>query len=142
MQNRTNSVEITLEVPRWLSNAIVPAIAVHGSSCHVAIILCHARFRVVVLLDNREAILRPLRMCRREEIDNEAPYIDDVYQRDDPLKDGAHIVVFPVLLNAKADSKTNFDKDESKLDPEASAEDAVFAEVNAETLVFCADEYR
>lgn len=79
-------------------------------------------------------------MRRRQEVDNEAPYEEDVEERYNPFKDGGDIVAAFVLCYAEGDREGRFDDDEGEFEPEGGAQDAVFAEVDAEALVFGADE--
>lgn len=76
----------------------------------------------------------------RQKVDDKTPHIDDIDQCDDPLDDGAGIVLLLELCDSKSDRKTNFNEYEGELDPKARAQDAVFAEMDTEALVLGADE--
>ena len=45
-----------------------------------------------------------------------------------------------LIVHRLTDGKAEFDEDESQLDPEREAKDAVLAEVVTKALIFCADE--
>ena len=57
-------------------------------------------------------------------------------------KAGKVLAVYPrgYAKDDRTNSKTNLDEDEGQLDPERSAQDAVLAEVDTQTLVFSASE--
>jgi hypothetical protein len=77
----------------------------------------------------------------RNEIDGETPYIESVDESNDPFNYRSRVVVCAVAKDAKCDGETELDEDEGEFDPEGNAEDTVLAVVNAETLVFPANEY-
>jgi len=88
-----------------------------------------------------KAVVLVLRARRRQEIDDEAPNVEDVDEGDNPLDDGGFVVDGFVGEDAEGDGEAELDEDEGEFDPEAGAQDTVFSEVDAEALVFGADEY-
>ena len=117
-----------------------PSIRVDWTSSHVAIVLRLSRFRIITSPHSWEPVLRISCASCRQEVRYEAPDIEDVDQRDDPLEDSADVVVFVFLSDGEDNGERDFGEDEEQLDPEGDAQDAVFAEVDAEALVLGADE--
>lgn len=116
---------------------------VHGTAEVVSVRLgVHAHLVVRVANRRAEAVLLVARADGGQEVDDEAPDIEDVDEGDDPLEDGGGVdaVVAALLEDAEGDGDGDFDDDEGQLDPEGDAQDAVLAEVDAEALVFGADE--
>jgi hypothetical protein len=108
----------------------------------VAAVLCVHSHLVVVGADRRaETVLLVASAGHGQEVDDEAPDVEDVAERDDPLEDGGFVdTAVATFQHTKGDGEAALKEDESKLDPEADGEDAVFFPVNTETLVFGADE--
>jgi hypothetical protein len=104
------------------------ALCVHG---HLVVLSANGR---------AEAILLVAGAGHGKEVDDEAPNIEDVAEGDDPFKNGGFVDLAAAFKHTEGDGKTALQKDESKLDPEADSEDAVFSPVDAETLVFGANE--
>jgi len=103
--------------------------------------LCvHGHLVVAGANGRTEAILLIAGAGHGQEVDNEAPDVEDVAERDDPLKDGGLVDFAAAFKHAEGDGKTALQEDECKLDPEADSEDTMFFPVNAETLVFSANE--
>jgi hypothetical protein len=118
----------------------VSTVRVYWPARHIAVGLCGTRLWIIILSYPWEPILRILRLRRRQEIDDEAPDIENVDQRDDPLEDGADVVMADFLCDAEYYREGNFSQDEEEFDPEGDAQDAMLAEVDAKALVFGADE--
>jgi len=107
----------------------------------VAVALCVHGHLVVASANGRtEAILLVAGAGHGQEVDDEAPDVEDVAERDDPFKNGGFVDFAAALKHTEGDGKTALQEDECKLDPEADSEDAVFFPVNAEALVFSANE--
>ena len=75
-----------------------------------------------------------------EEINDKTPDVEDVNKGDGPLEDGGGLVDLLVVEDAEGDDESDLDEDEGEFDPEAQCEDALAAVVDAEALVFGADE--
>lgn len=116
--------------------------AVHRSTKLVTAVLgVHGHLVVLGADGGTEAVLLVACACHGQEIDDETPDVEDVDERDDPLEDGSFVdSVVATFQDTKCDCEAAFHENEGELDPEADAEDAVFAEVHAETLVLGADE--
>jgi hypothetical protein len=128
-------------IARSLAVLCVTTGRVHRTAHVVARSLSVHGHLVVVGADRgSKAVLLVARACCRQEVDDEGPDVEDVDQRDDPLEDGGVVDAFTALQDTEGDGESAFDEDESELDPEAGAQDAVLAEVHAEALVFGADE--
>ncbi len=76
----------------------------------------------------------------RQQIHEESKDIKGENKGDDPFQDGPDGPVGGERGADKDSSKEDFDNDEEELHPEGCAEDAVLAKVDAEALVFGADE--
>jgi hypothetical protein len=115
---------------------------VHGTAEVVAGGLgVHGHLVVLGANGRAEAVLLVAGARHGEEIDDEAPDVEDVDERNDPLENRGFVdSAVAAFQDTEGDGETAFDEDESELDPEAGAEDAVLAEVHAEALVFGADE--
>ena len=100
----------------------------------------HGHLVVVGADRGSEAVLLVARAGCGQKVDDERPDVADVDQGDDPLKDSGFVGRAAALQDTEGDGKSAFHENESELDPEAGAEDAVLAEVHAEALVFGADE--
>ena len=139
-----------LEIPSWLGHRLLAPITtrdstmspirINGPASHISHLLRMRSLRIIPPPHRREPVLFPLRLGRRQEIDDEAPDVEDVNERDDPLEDGADVVVFVELRDGEDDGERDLDQDEGEFEPEGDAEDAVFAVVDPEALVFGADE--
>jgi len=77
---------------------------------------------------------------RRHKIHKEAQYVKEEDERNDPFQNGSHVVRLTQAFDAEAYGQPDFDEDEVEFDPEGVAEDAELAIVDAEALVFGADE--
>jgi len=112
------------------AEVVAGSLSVHG---HLVVVGADWRAKAVLLVAGAS---------RGEEVDDERPYVEDVDQRDDPFEDGGFVDFAAALQDAEGDGEAGLDEDESELDPEAGAQNAVLAEVDAEALVFGADEDR
>ena len=119
---------------------IMSTTTIHRPTIQIPHLLRPPRLRIMLPPNLREPILGPPRLSRRQEIDDKAPDIEDIDQRDHPLEDGAHVVDLVVLCHAEDDGEGDFGEDEEEFYPEGAAEDAEFAMVDPEALVFGADE--
>ena len=107
----------------------------------VAGTLCVHGHLVVLSANGRaETILLVAGAGHGQEVDDEAPDVEDVAERDNPLENGGFVDFAAALKHAEGDGETALQEDEGELHPEADGEDAVFSPVNAETLVFGANE--
>jgi hypothetical protein len=108
----------------------------------VATVLCVHGHLVVASADGRaETVLLVASAGHGQEVDDEAPDVEDVAERDDPLEDGSLVdTAVAAFQYTKCDGEAALQEDESELDPEADGKDAVFFPVDTETLVFGADE--
>jgi hypothetical protein len=104
------------------------ALCVHG---HLVVASANGRTKAILLVASAG---------HGQEVDDEAPDVEDVAERDDPLENGGLVDFAAALKHTEGDGKTALQEDECKLDPEADGEDAVFFPVNAEALVLRADE--
>lgn len=104
------------------------ALCVHG---HLVVLSANGRTKAIRLVAGAG---------HRQEVHDKTPDVEDVAERDDPFKDGGLVDLATTLKDTKGDSESTLQEDESELDPEADGEDAVFSPVNAETLVFSANE--
>lgn len=132
-----------LKVPRrrTLLILIMPTVRIHRTTHHIAPSLRgHAHLIILLPQRRRETIILMSRLRRRQEIDDEAPDVEDVDERDGPFDDGGAVVVFLVSKDAERYGEGDFDEDEGELDPEGGGEDALVAVVDSESLVFGADE--
>ena len=77
---------------------------------------------------------------RRQQIHKKRKNVKSENQRYDPLQHGRHVLLGPEQRRCKRDGEANFYEDESEFGPEAEAQDAMLAEVDAQPLVFGADE--
>jgi hypothetical protein len=109
---------------------VAGALCVH---CHLVVLSANGR---------TEAILLVAGAGHGQEVDDEAPDVEDVAERDDPLEDGGFVDLAAAFKHTESNGKTALQEDEPELDPEADGEDAVFSPVNTETLVLGANEYR
>lgn len=100
----------------------------------------HSHLVVLSANGRAEAILLVAGAGHGQEVDDEAPDVEDVAERDDPLQNGGLVDFATTLKHTEGDGKAALQEDECELDPEADGEDAVFFPVDAETLVFGADE--
>lgn len=78
----------------------------------------------------------------RPQIHDEAEDVKGVDECDEPFEDGCDVLVFGEGCADEDDGKDGFDEDECEFDPEADGEDSMVAVVNAQSLVFCAEEDR
>lgn len=114
---------------------------VYRSAEVITVALCVHSHLVIAGANGRTKAIRLVAGAgHRQEVHDETPDVEDVAERDDPLKDGGLVDLAATLKDTKGDSETTLQEDESELDPEADGEDAVFSPVNAETLVFGANE--
>ena len=60
-------------------------------------------------------------MGSRQEIDDKAPDVEDVDERDNPLEHGGDVFVLLVLCDGEDDGERDFEQDEGEFDPEADA---------------------
>lgn len=95
-------------------------------------LLCHVHLGLARLV-----VFRP---DGGHEIDEEAEYVEEVYECNDPLEHCGDIVLRRFLRDAECNRERHLDEDEEELDPEAVPQDGMFAEVYPEPLVFPADE--
>lgn len=100
----------------------------------------HGHFIVVGADGRTETILLVAGAGHGQEVDDEAPDVEDVAERDDPLEDGGFVDFAAALQHTEGDGEAALKEDEAELDPEADGEDTVFLPVDAETLVLGADE--
>ena len=77
---------------------------------------------------------------RRQQIDKERQYVKGKDERDDPLEHRRDVLATREGGADEDGGKGNLDEDESELEPEGEAQDAVLAEMHAEALVLGADE--
>ena len=131
--------------PRPIARRIIgikpPTVRIHRPTEHIPSSLGLLRHFVVLgALGRAKAVVLVLGARRRQEIDDEAPDVEDVDEGDGPLDDGGPVVVVLIGEDAEGDGEAELDEDEGELDPEGRAQDAVFAEVDPEPLVFGADE--
>lgn len=77
---------------------------------------------------------------RRHKVNQEAKHVEEVDQRDGPLQHRSDVVMLPHVLHAEPDGQADLDEDEGELHPEAQAQHAEFAVVDAQPLVLGADE--
>ena len=110
------------------AEVVAGALRVHG---HLVVLSANGR---------TEAILLVAGAGHGQEVDDEAPDVEDVAERDDPLENGGFVDLAAAFKNTEGDGEATLQEDESELDPEADGEDAVFSPVDAETLVFRANE--
>lgn len=75
-----------------------------------------------------------------QQVDEEGQDVEGEDESDDPLEDGGDVFLAFEGGDAEDDGEGDFDEDEGQFHPEAGAEDAVLPEVDAEALVFGADE--
>lgn len=81
-------------------------------------------------------------MCCWQEVDDETPHVEDEDQADHPLEDASGIVTLFFGFHAEANRKCDLDNNEAQLDPKGYRENAVLTPMDAESLVFCANEDR
>ena len=123
-RHHCNSLKVPTCLRHWLVAAItawhstVSAVRVYRSARHVAFGLRRARLWIVILSDSWEPVLWILRLCRRQEVDDEAPDVEDIDQCNDPLEDGADIIVADFLCHTEYNRKCDFGQDEEQFDPE------------------------
>ena len=77
---------------------------------------------------------------RRQEIHKERQDVEREEKRNDPFKHRGHILLLCKHGRSEHDRKRNFEEDESQFGPETEAEDEMFPEMDAQALVFGADE--
>ena len=77
---------------------------------------------------------------RRQQIDKERQHVKGKDERDDPFENGRDVLAAREGGADEDGGKANLDEDESELEPEGEAQDAVLAEMHAEALVLGADE--
>lgn len=132
-----------LEIPRryTLLIIIMPSIRINRPTHHIPTRLRrHPHLIILLPQRQRETIILMSRLGRREEVNDEAPDVEDVDERDGPFDNGGAVVVSLVSKDAESDCEGDFDEDEGELDPEGGSEDALVAVVDSESLVFGADE--
>lgn len=124
------------------SVVVVTTSRVHRAAEVVSASLCVHGHLVVVGADGRaEAVLLIASAVRGQEVNAEAPDVEDVDEGDHPFEDGGFVdSAVAALEHAKGNGEAAFDEDEGELDPEAGAEDAMFAEVDSKALVLGANE--
>lgn len=76
----------------------------------------------------------------REEIDEEAGDVEAVDVGDNPLENGGNVPLVRLGAHAKSNDETDFGNDEEELDPEGDSDDGVLTVMDAQALVFPADE--
>lgn len=149
-----SSISHNLEVPgsrhiphRHRAVLAVGVVVVTTSSVHRAAKVVatglgvHGHLIVVGANGRAEAVLLVASAGRGQEVDDEAPDVEDVDEGDDPLEDGGFVdSAVAALEHTEGNGESGFDENEGELDPEAGPKDAVFAEVHAEALVFGANE--
>lgn len=74
--------------------------------------------------------------CCRQQINKEGEYIESEDERNNPLKHGSDILLLSESSCSEDDGETDFHKNENQLHPEAETQNAMLAEVDAETLIF------
>jgi len=77
---------------------------------------------------------------RRQQIHKESQHIKRKNNRDDPLEHRRHIFLLVETRAREYHREDQLYDDEDEFGPEGEAQDAVLAEVDAETLVLGADE--
>lgn len=77
---------------------------------------------------------------RRQQIHKKRQDIKRENERYHPLNHGGDVLLAAERGGSEDDGQDDLDKDEDEFGPEGKAEDAVLAEVDAEALVFGADE--
>ena len=104
------------------------------------------------ILHHHAPILRSLEMSelrvrmllrsprRRQQIDKESQHVKRKDERDDPFENGRDVLAAGEGGADEDGCEDNLNKDEGEFEPEGEAQDAVLAEVHAETLVLGADE--
>ena len=123
------------------SIVVLSASRVHRPAEVVAVALCvHSHLIVLSANGRTEAILLVAGAGHGQEVDDEAPDVEDVAEGHDPLENGGLVDVTAAFKHTEGDGKTALQEDESELDPEADGEDTVFSPVDTETLVFGANE--
>jgi len=123
------------------SIVVLPTSRVHRSAKVVAGALrVHSHLVVLSANGRTEAILLVAGAGHGQEVDDEAPDVEDVAERDDPLEDSGFVDFTATLKHTEGNGETALQEDETELDPEADGEDTVLFPVDAETLVFGADE--
>lgn len=118
----------------------VASICVYRPTIHVAHLLCVLRLRIVTLPQRREAIVLRPGVDRWEEVEDEAPHVEDVDECNNPLEDGGSIAMVSVAFHSEANDEADFDEDEGHLDPERCPEDSILTVVDPQSLVLCVDE--
>lgn len=117
------------------------SIRINRPTKHIPTLLRLHRILIILGPPRRaKPVILVLRPDRGQEVDDEAPDVEDVDERDNPFDDGGFVVFGLVGEDAEGDCEAQFDEDEAEFYPEGGAQDAVFAEVDAEALVFGADE--
>jgi hypothetical protein len=76
----------------------------------------------------------------RNKINRKTPHVKRIYEANNPLTHRSRVIVILIGEDAKRDREAELGEDEGEFDPEGDAQDAVLAVVDAETLVFPADE--
>lgn len=76
-----------------------------------------------------------------QQVEQEGEDVEGEDEGDDPLEHGGDVPVAGPARAREADGQDDLDDDEGQLDPEADAEDAVGAVVDAEALVLGAQEH-
>lgn len=75
-----------------------------------------------------------------KEVDEETGNVEAVEVCNNPLEDSGNIPHMLLGANTKSDDQTDFDDDEEELDPKGDAQNRVLAVVDAQALIFPADE--
>ena len=68
------------------------------------------------------------------------PDVEYVYEGHGPFENRRNVVYFLVTADTECDNQAELDEDEGKLDPEGHPKNAIVSIVNAESLIFSADE--
>ena len=120
---------------------VLSTAAEHWTTHVVALVLC-PHSHLIILFPERRCVSVALmsRARRRQEVDDEAPDVEYVDERNGPFEDCGAVVVALVGHDTEGDGQCKLDKDETELDPEASCEDSFATVADSETLVFGANE--
>lgn len=129
-------------VPRWPNSVRVA----HDAIC------CRRSVGIGRIFHHRTPILKPLAMYklrigvflgaprRRQEIHKESEDVESEDEGDDPFEDGPYVLLAVEGGGGEDDGEDDLHNDEEELEPEGKAQDAMLAEMHAETLVLGADE--
>lgn len=129
-------------VSRWLNSVRVACDAI-----------CRRRsVGICRILHHRTLVLKPLAMHelrigmllgaprRRQQIHKEGEDVESEDEGDDPFEDGRYVLLAVKGGGGEDDGEDDLHDDEEEFEPEGKAQDAVLAEMHAETLVLGTDE--